>query len=386
MSIPSRHHPLRDVLGHRGQALVETALLMPLILILLLGAIDFGRLFFSYVSLHQATRVAANAASLDSSLTAADVPAIVADEVGVMNCDPLDAPELTYLRAGTPITNAEIGDYAHVELSCQFSLITPLATQLFGGPMEMRASATFPVRSGCIGCGPGGGGTTPPQPEQCRTAPNLVGLSVVGARNAWESAGFVGEFTPTTGLDTSTVATVTITPDDPGCESPQEIFTADVSVTTEPPDTEPPGCAVVPNLVGMTIAQARAAWEATDFDTGTFLPEPPDDDPLDRVLSQEVLQGGTPVTVEPGVTCLDPASEPPIDIEVTIGAAWPTPPPAPCQVPHLIDKHRDDANDEWDDAGFTGAFTPTTGNFKIKSQSLVGFTWVPCDTPIQVSN
>jgi hypothetical protein len=372
----------------RGQALVETALVMPIILILLLGAIDFGRLFFSYVSLHQAARVAANAASVDPSLTTADVPGLVADENSVMNCDPLDAPVLVYTRAGAPISNAQIGDYAQVQLSCEFSLITPLANQLFNGPMAMRATATFPIRTGCIGCGPGGGGgTTPPLPEQCRTAPTLVGLSVDGARNAWASAGFVGSFNPATGQDTSTVAAATITPDDIACLSPQQIFTASVTVTTEPPETEPPGCEVVPNLTGMTIADARSAWAGTDFDTGEFLPAPPDANPLARVLAQTVLQDGSPVTTEPGVTCLDPASDPPIDMEVQLGAAWPAPPPAPCQVPHLIDKPRDDGEDEWVDAGFERPkFSPGNGGWVVKSQSLVGFTWVPCDTAIIVDN
>jgi hypothetical protein len=372
----------------RGQALVETALILPIILILLLGAIDFGRLFFGYVALHQAARVAANAASVDPSVTAADVPGLIADETGVMNCDPLDAPVLVYTRAGTPITNAQIGDYAQAEVSCEFSLITPLATQLFGGPIAMRATATFPVRTGCVGCTPGSGGGTPPPPppEQCRTAPNVVGLSVGGARNAWESAGFIGSFTVSTGDDTSTVATAVIAPDDLACLAPLEIFTASMTVTSEPPDTEPAGCEVVPNLLGMTVADARAAWTATDFDTGEFLPPAPDANPAARVLSQAVLQDGAPVTTEPGVTCLDPATDPPLDMEVQLGAAWPAPPPAPCQVPHLIDKQRNAAEAEWDGADFTGSFSPPNGNFTIKSQSIPGFSWVPCESSIVVSN
>jgi hypothetical protein len=373
--------------SRRGQALVETALLLPIILILLLGAIDFGRLFFGYVTLHQAARVAANAASVDPSLTAADIPGVVAGENAVMNCDPLDAPVLVYTRAGAPITNAQIGDFAQVEVSCEFSLITPLANQLFNGPIAMRATATFPVRSGCIGCGPGTGGgePPPPPPEQCRTAPNMVGMSVGGARNAWASAGFIGAFTSDSPDDTRTVLSTAVTPDDLACLSPQEIFNASVAVTTVQPQTEPPGCEMVPNLVGMTIAQARAAWAATDFDTGEFLPPPPDANALARVLSQSLLQDGAPVTAEPGVTCLDPASDPPLDMRVQLGAAWPNPPPAPCQVPHLIDKQRNVAAQEWTRALFTGSFSPTNGNFKIKSQSLAGFSWVPCESSIVVS-
>ena len=43
----------------RGQALVEFALVIPLFMLLLLLAVDFGRLFFSYVQINNAAREAA---------------------------------------------------------------------------------------------------------------------------------------------------------------------------------------------------------------------------------------------------------------------------------------------------------------------------------------
>jgi hypothetical protein len=377
--------------SRRGQALVETALIFPIILILLLGAIDLGRLFFSYVTLHQAARVAANAASVDPSTTTADVPVLIADENAVMNCGSLDPPVLVYSRAGTPIANAEIGDYAQVEVSCAFELITPLATQLFGGPMEMRARASFPVRTGCLGCsaGTGGGVPPPPPPEPCRPVPNLVGLSLAGARHAWQSAGFIGAFTPSAGNNTGTVASAVITPDDLACplSSGVAIFNASVTVIPAPPDSEPAPCSVLPNLKGMTIAEARSAWDATDF-TGAVLPPPPDGNALARVTAQQARQAGTPLSPQPapGVACLDPDTDPPTDLLLTVGAAWPAPPPPPCQVPHMIDKTRPVGESEWNAAGFSGSYSPPNGGWTIKSQSIPGFSWVPCASSITVSN
>jgi TadE-like protein len=371
----------------RGQALVETALILPIILILLLGAIDFGRLFFSWVTLHQAARIGANFAAIDSSTTPADIPDIVADEYAGLNCDAdePDAPLVAYTRAGAPVTDPELGDYAKVTLTCRFHLLTPLSDQLFGGPLTMRATSSFPVRTGCIGCGSGGSAPPPPPPpEQCRTVPSMAGMSVGGARLAWQSAGFVGAFN-TTGTDTQTVAPgPVIDPLDAACMSPLAIFNAQVTVTIVPPETTPAGCEVLPNLVGITIDNARTTWDGTAF-TGDLLPPGPDADPNAVVTSQTLLQDGSPVTAEPGVTCLDPATVPAYDVEVGVGPAWPNPPPAPCQVPHLIDKNLTDGQTEWGEAGFTGSFSPTSGNWKIKSQSLVGFSWVPCETPIVVS-
>jgi hypothetical protein len=367
-----------------GQALVETALMLPIILILLLGALDFGRLFFSWVTLHQAARIAANHASLDASTTTSDIPGVVADEYAVMSCDP-GAPSLVYTRSGTAVDPAEVGDYATVTLRCDFSLLTPMSGLLFGDPITMQAESTFPVRIGCIDCGPGGPGDPPPlPPEQCRTVPEMQYMSVGGAREAWISAGFTGDFN-TTAADTATVAPgPVIDPLDPACPAPLAIFYASVTVTTLPPDTEPEGCEVVPNLIGMTIADARDAWEATAF-AGELLPPGPDADSDAAVKSQETKQDGTIVSSEPGVTCLDPTDEPPIDVEVVLGSAWPEPPPAPCQVPHLVGKTRNVGEAEWWAAQFTGTFSPGQGNWVIETQSLAGFSYQPCESSITVS-
>lgn len=385
--VEARHTSSDQRRASRGQALVETALMLPIILILLLGAIDFGRLFFSWVTLHQAARIGANFAAIDSSTTAAEIPDIVADEYAGLNCeaDEPDAPLVAYTRAGAPVTDPELGDYAEVTLTCRFQLLTPLSDQLFGGPLTMRATSSFPVRTGCIGCGSGGSAPPPPPPpEQCRTVPAMAGMSVAGARYAWESAGFLGAFN-TTGTDSQTVAPgPVIDPLDAACMSPLAIFTAEVTITDVPPETTPAGCEVVPNVVGVTIAEARAMWGATAFE-GDVLPAGPDPDPTVVVTSQTLSQDATPVTAEPGVTCLDPVATPAYDLEVDVGPAWPDPPPAPCQVPHMIDKIRPDGQTEWGAAGFTGSFSPTNGNWKIKSQSLVGFSWLPCETSITVS-
>src|SRR5688572_12056636 len=77
----------------RGQALVETALLLPIILILLLGAIDFGRLFFGWTNIHQAVRIGANFAATHADMTPGErtrYEDLVLADVAAINCD-LDA-------------------------------------------------------------------------------------------------------------------------------------------------------------------------------------------------------------------------------------------------------------------------------------------------------
>jgi len=49
--------------SRRGQSLVEFALVLPLLLVLLLMAVDFGRVYFGWVTLTNASRVGANYAA-----------------------------------------------------------------------------------------------------------------------------------------------------------------------------------------------------------------------------------------------------------------------------------------------------------------------------------
>jgi TadE-like protein len=351
--------------------------MLPIILILLLGAIDFGRLFLSWVTLHQAARIAANHAALDTTTTSLDIPDLIESETDGMNCAP-GTPALQYTKAGVVTTAPELNDYAHVTLTCDFSLLTPLAGIFFGDPIPMTAVSSFPVRTGVL-AGPGGGGPPPPPPpEQCRTIPDLEGMSIGGARLAWTSAGFVGSFT-TSASDTETVEpdSIIITPLDPACADPLAIFHATIQVEALTPDPGPAGCEVVPNVIGMTLTTAVDAWDDSAF-TGTLTSVPTPGDP-DAVVTD---QGTSPDVSEPGVTCLDPAA----DVEVTLSDPWPDPPVAPCQVPHLIDKTRPVGQVEWYGKGFAaGTFSPTNGSWKIKSQSLVGFSWAPCTTAITVS-
>jgi Flp pilus assembly protein TadG len=77
--------------GEGGQALVEFALVLPLLLLILLGIVQFGTVFRDYIALTDATRVGARQASVARSIQPVTqrVPIIVArtHKAGV-NLDP----------------------------------------------------------------------------------------------------------------------------------------------------------------------------------------------------------------------------------------------------------------------------------------------------------
>jgi Flp pilus assembly protein TadG len=61
-------NPLRRRNDESGQAFVELALVLPVLLLLLLGVIQFGNVFRDYIALTDATRVGARQAAVSRSI------------------------------------------------------------------------------------------------------------------------------------------------------------------------------------------------------------------------------------------------------------------------------------------------------------------------------
>lgn len=116
-------HP-RSQSCDRGAAAVEFAIVVPLLLLILLALVDFGRLFFVQVSLAGASREGARAASVGRS--AADVATVVqASSPGVARVSSLGASTaLTVLQGactGTPGAQTSA-----VTVSVPFHWVTPV--------------------------------------------------------------------------------------------------------------------------------------------------------------------------------------------------------------------------------------------------------------------
>ncbi|GHH97576.1 TadE/TadG family type IV pilus assembly protein [Neobacillus kokaensis] len=58
--------------SEKGQSLVEFALILPLLVMLVLGIIDFGRIFHAYLTIDHAGREAARAASIGKTQAEAE--------------------------------------------------------------------------------------------------------------------------------------------------------------------------------------------------------------------------------------------------------------------------------------------------------------------------
>src|SRR5215213_9011467 len=58
-----------------GQSLVEFALILPILLLLTMAALDFGRLYLGYINLQNMARVASNFAAINSTAWLTNTPA-----------------------------------------------------------------------------------------------------------------------------------------------------------------------------------------------------------------------------------------------------------------------------------------------------------------------
>jgi len=196
----------------RGQSLVEFGISLPLVLLMVLFGVDFGRVFLGWLSLGGAAREAANFAALnpfawvDNSTSAKnEYDRLIQVGAGASNCTlPSTLPAPSFPNGYT------LGSPVVVALSCQFSLLTPLIGNILGSAVSVSASAAFPIRSGPIEgvpvqtavptpsaspvptAGPSSGSSPTPAPSvvpNC-TVPDFRAIDTSAAVDLWVGAGF----------------------------------------------------------------------------------------------------------------------------------------------------------------------------------------------------
>ena len=141
----------------RGQALVETALVLPILLIIIIGLFDVGRAVFAYNTATNAAREAARLAIVNQDITRVQQRA-----ANLAPATPVDSVTVSYYRPGADTTSTSNGDkclgtqaspivigcVAVVEFDTSFSAITPLIGSIVG-PISMTARAELPVEFVC---------------------------------------------------------------------------------------------------------------------------------------------------------------------------------------------------------------------------------------------
>ncbi len=128
---------LRD--RSRGQALVELALVTPLLVVLLAAALDLGRLFYSGITVTNAAREGAIEASYNPTSFQAGQPCDATDN-RVM-CRAINEASGSFVTVAvadvsmtcSPACATGLGNKVHVTVVGHFSLLTPLMSVFIGG-------------------------------------------------------------------------------------------------------------------------------------------------------------------------------------------------------------------------------------------------------------
>lgn len=143
----------------RGQALVEFALVFPLLLLMVFGIIDAGRLIYTYNTVANAARNGARVAIVNQSTSGTDTCdttvataypvgcaissgtglGLTAADVSVAYHDPTDT---------TACTGFSIGCIAVVDVTGRFQPLTPVIGQLIG-VVSLTSRAKIPVERVC---------------------------------------------------------------------------------------------------------------------------------------------------------------------------------------------------------------------------------------------
>jgi Flp pilus assembly protein TadG len=132
----------------RGQALVELAITLPVLLLMVGGAVDFGRLFFTRVSIENAAK---EGAFFGATNPRCDVVRQACVEPGTVKWHAQnETPGLPVtvavqcLHGGSSVatTSCREDDTYRVVVTHQFQLVTPILSAAFGSGITLATSAT----------------------------------------------------------------------------------------------------------------------------------------------------------------------------------------------------------------------------------------------------
>ena len=165
-----RHHP-REI--SRGQSLVEFALILPVFLLFLVIAVDFGRLFYTYIQLNNIAREGAAYAAANPTVDNATLTTIALRESNVQAQRGEGAITATATCAPVACASAlggtGAGNRVTVGVSETFSFFTPLIGAFWPGGLRIGSAATSTVAVFAAG------GGTPP--SSCSMAPPVPTFS-----------------------------------------------------------------------------------------------------------------------------------------------------------------------------------------------------------------
>ncbi len=121
----------------KGQSLVEMALLLPILLLVLVGIFDLGRVMYTQMHLHLATQETVRLGGLGAS----------DEEMIQFAKDFVNVGDVTLLEVTiNPTENNRVsGDYVTVSLQYPIQFFTPFVSRVIPSTFKMTANSTIRI-------------------------------------------------------------------------------------------------------------------------------------------------------------------------------------------------------------------------------------------------
>ena len=119
----------------KGQALVEMAIILPVLISLIFGMTDFARVLNAYLATTEASREGARVAALSGN----DAAVVLAVNNAAPNLDPKK------LKVKTDPETRTLGDSVTVKVTYSIDIITPLVNTMLTNPMPITSQTIMRV-------------------------------------------------------------------------------------------------------------------------------------------------------------------------------------------------------------------------------------------------
>lgn len=128
---------MRNIKNEKGQALVEFAIILPILLLLIMGILQFGLLINSYLALENSSREGAR--------------------LGIVGCTDKDIQNIVMKTAPTLNSNAltinitpsegsrKSGDTLTINLTYNYNLTIPIISTLFNNSVTLNAQTSMRI-------------------------------------------------------------------------------------------------------------------------------------------------------------------------------------------------------------------------------------------------
>lgn len=126
---------MRWLRNEKGQSFVEFALILPVLLIIVMGILEFGLMFNAYITISNASREGARLGSLGGTNT--QITQRVETTAGILNSSDITVTV-------TPNSRSR-GDMIIVLVEYDYSLITPVISNILSPIINLEASTTMRV-------------------------------------------------------------------------------------------------------------------------------------------------------------------------------------------------------------------------------------------------